>query len=129
MFRNFLVVVAILALGAAVVYAGSAGGGAPAVGRVNVPLTVPKESKTVCYTLGTKYTQQVDVSKTTMINWRAFTTAGATVIVKRSFDSYSSNYLPTTSEQNLPIEPGITKANFKPYSSATVTNRLCVEMN
>lgn len=125
-----LLVIACL-LAAAIAYAGSAGGTAPAIGKVNVPLTVPKKASTVCTNVAAGRSNaitQMTVSGTTMVNWKAFKIAdGSAVTVKRSFDSYSSNYLPASSETNLPIEATITKANFKSYSTAG--HRICVEMN
>jgi hypothetical protein len=117
----------ITCLWAVTAMAGSAGGIAPAVGKVNVPLTVPKATKTVCQNTAATTLYQFDVSKTTMVNWASFSTSdGSAVVVKRSFDGYSSSYFPTGSEKNLPIEPGVTKLNIKSYAT---TGRLCVELN
>lgn len=126
-----VIAMAILMALAAFAYAGSAGGTAPAVGKVNVSLTVPKKASTSCVNIAAGRSPaitQVDVSGTTMVNWKSFnSTTGAAVVGKRSFDSYSSSYMPGSSETNLPIEANITKLNYKSYSTAG--HRLCVEKN
>lgn len=126
-----VLVLAVFSLIAVFAYAGSSGGQAPAVGKTNIPLTVPKKLTTSCVTVAGKRAptiNQFDVSTTTMVNWKAYnSTTGAAVVVKRSFDSYSSNYFPGSSETNLPIGATISKINFKSYSTAG--HRICLEPN
>jgi hypothetical protein len=113
--------------------AGSDGGTAPAVGKVNVSLTVPKESKAVCKTLaaGARSTVQFDVSGTTMVNWKAAKSDydSTAVTVKRSFDANAA-YMPGTTEWNLPIESGVTNLTFSQYSTSTNPGaRICLDAN
>lgn len=118
----------------AIAYAGSSGGVAPAVGKVNVPLTVPKKSKSACVDIvaGRATSVNVNVANTTMLNWAARHTvttasAGTAEVLKRSFDTNTA-YMPIDHEYNLPIESGITNAKFTRYSGAT-TIKLCTEQN
>jgi hypothetical protein len=138
--KKLLSIVAALAITLALgvpAFAGSAGGSAPAVGKVNVPLTVPKVSKSACKTLtaGAHNVTTFDVSKTTMVNWRAITssTNSTLVIVKRTFDSNSNSteFFPADQEHNLPIDTSVTNLGFSNFSAASpaTTTTVCVDMN
>lgn len=135
-FSVILGFVVVSLIGAAAVFAGSAGGTAPAVGRVNVPLTVPKVAKSECKNLaaGKTGTATFDVSATTMANWKAFTSRTNTtaVTLERRFNSNAAGTgIPSTGEYNLPIESTAANLVFGKYSAAdnSVTPRVCVELN
>lgn len=118
--------------------AGTSGGSAPAVGKVNVPLTVPKKANAFCKTLvaGRATQATLDVSGTTMINWQArgantASAAGTATVVKRYLGNASavnSNGMNASSETNLPIESGVSRVVFERYSSDT-TLSVCGDMN
>ena len=118
----FVIVVASLAL------AGT--GTAPAVNKVNINATVPKVAKAACTTIvaGRATSVPIDVTATTMMNWKAFSAAdGTAVTVKRSFNSNTA-YMPATGETNLPLETLATSAVFTRYSgNSTIT--LCSDRN
>lgn len=134
--KRLLLVFAGVFAGVVTAYAGSAGGNAPAVGRVNVPLTVPKATKSICKNLATGKTgtASFDVSGTTMINWKGFTSPTNTTAVtleRRLGTNAAGTGIPSTGEYNLPVENGISTMVFGKYSSAdnSVTPRVCVDMN
>lgn len=133
-FKTLMCVVAVTMLAAAVAFAGTSGGQAPAVGKVNVSLTVPKVASGACTTIapGRASYATVNVAGTTMMNWTARhtvsgTSAGTAEVLKRSFNSNSA-YMPASSEYNLPIEAAASTAKFARYSGAT-TITLCSELN
>jgi hypothetical protein len=74
-----------------------------------------------------------NVSGTTMVNWKAFTSDvdGTAVIVKRKFNSNTA-YIPASGEYNMPIESKASSLVFGKFSTANNTTfvpRICVEMN
>lgn len=130
--KTLIAVASVLVL-AAVAYAGTSGGTAPAVGKVNVSLTVPKASKAACKTLaaGARATQTFDVSGTTMVSWKAFTSdySSTAVTLKRALNSNTA-YVPSTGESNLPIESNVSALTFSAFSSASpASSKICVDLN
>jgi len=114
--------------------AGTAGGTAPAVGKVNVPATVAKPAKSACTTIGASRAgyATIDVSGTTMINWNAksavsATSAGTAEVVKRKWNSNSVG-LASSGEYNVPVGSSVSSAKFERYSgNSTLT--ICTELN
>lgn len=135
--KNWIIAAIIVLVGAlpyGISQAGTASQSAPAVGRINVPLTVPKVAKSSCKTIvaGAHVVTTFDVSNTTMVNWKAITspTNSALVIVKRILNSNTA-YYPASDEKNLPIDALVSTLGFSNFSAASppATTYVCVELN
>jgi len=132
--KTLIVLFSILIM-AVVSFAGTTGGTAPAVGKVNVALTVPKVASVQCMSIAAGKTgvATFNVSGTTMVNWKAFTSDvdSSAAIVKRKFNANTA-YIPASGEYNLPIESKASALVFGKFSTANNTTyvpRICVEMN
>ena len=133
----FLVLVSLAVVCAfSLALAGTSGGNAPVVGRINVPVTVPKVASSACKNLaaGKTGTASFDVSGTTMVNWKSLTSTTNTtaVTLERRFNTNAAGTgIPSTGEYNLPIESKASTLVFGKYSAAdnSVTPRVCVDMN
>jgi len=132
----FGITLALLVAFAGFAIAGTAGGTAPAVGKVNVPLTVPKAAKSECKNIaaGKTGTATFDVSATTMVNWKSLTSstnATAVTLERRLGANARGTGIPSTGEYNLPVEAGVDNIVFGKYSASdnSVTPRVCVEKN
>lgn len=107
---------------------------APAVGRTNVPLTVPKPANAICKSLtaGKTGTASFDVSGTSMVNWKAQAGVNTTTaaILKRKLNTNTYGY-PASEERNLPISTGTTAIVFGKYSTSdnSVTPYVCLDAN
>ena len=107
---------------------------APAVGRTNVPLTVPKPANAICKSLavGKTGTASFDVSGTSMVNWRAQVNPNTStaVILNRKLNTNTYGY-PGSEERNLPISASTTALTFGKYSSSdnSVTPYVCLDAN
>ena len=136
--KNVFIAFVLVIFATAVVYAGTAGGTAPAVGRVNVSLTVPKVANAECKSLvtGKAGTATFDVSSTTMVSWKAFTSAvdSTAVTLKRFFATATATntaYTPGSSEKDLPIEAKAYSIVFGKFSAASnaTTPVVCMDKN
>lgn len=134
-FTTMIVAVFVATLfGSMAVFAGSGGGNAPAVGKVNVPLTVPKVSKSDCklVSAGAHVQTSFDVSKTTMVNWKAMTSSSdPTEIAVKRFLNTNTDFMPRKGEDNLPIDAGVSSLKFSNFTAASpsATTYICVDMN
>lgn len=132
--KSLMLVILALLVCVGLAFAGS--GSAPAVGRTNVPLTVPKVAKSACknLTAGKTGTASFDVSATSMVNWKSLTSTTNTTAVtleRRLNTNAAGTGIPSTGETNLPIEANATSLVFGKYSAAdnSVTPRVCVDFN
>ena len=136
--KKVFVFVGMLMFTAVAVYAGTSGGIAPAVGKVNVPLTVPKPANAFCTTIGAGRATQatLDVSGTTMLSYQVktadtATTAGTATVVKRKLATSTTTntaYINASSESHLPIAANVKSVVLERYSSNTALS-VCGDMN
>lgn len=134
--KRILMALALVLAGATISMAGTSGGSAPAVGKVNIPMTVPKAAKATCKTLaaGSASTQYFDVSSTTMINWKAVASATDSTarVLKRCLNTNTTGscWPFVSSESNLPIDSQVSRITFRNYTAASpASSYICVDMN
>ena len=132
MIAGFLTILALCLIAVASAFAGSSS--APALGRVNVPITVPKATKSACQTIGASRAGYVtvDTTGTSMMNWDAkhtvtVSSAGTAEVVKRKLGANTVG-ISKSSETSLPIESAVNSVKFERYSGAT-TITVCSELN
>lgn len=84
-------------------------------------------SATTCTTIvaGRATTVTATVSQAPYVSWKAFDSAGAGVVVKRSLNG-GTGIMPSTGETALAIGPSVKTLAFSRYSGSTSIN-LCYE--